>query len=83
MSNKSAKWRSRQKAYEANQLHEWHTAQEAQAAQPKPAAQAPAPAPPDFSIRTPDGASWPADETGYSRFMKWVLPTNADRRGSY
>jgi hypothetical protein len=39
---------------------------------------------PDFAVRTIDGASWPADETGYSKYMKWNLPTQvASPRGRY
>ena len=47
-----------------------------------PARPAPPPPPPNpfdnyDSIRTPEGASWPADETGYSRYMVWRLPVSS------
>lgn len=76
----SYKQRERQRAYNAGQLHEWHSAQRATAEVTPP----PPPAAPDFAVRTIDGASWPADETGYSKYMKWTLPTQvASPRGRY
>jgi hypothetical protein len=68
---KSAKWRERQKAYEAGQLYQWEAAQRAAAPTAPPAP----PTAPDFSIRTLDGASWSED----SRYMRWLLPTNPSR----
>jgi hypothetical protein len=60
--------------------------------QPPPPAAAPpprrdAPTPPAnpfdaaYSGRpiTPEGASWPTDETGYSRYMVWRLPISTSR----
>jgi hypothetical protein len=70
---KSAKWRERQRAYEAGQLYQWEAQRSVAQAVP-PAAPAPTP-PPDFSIRTLDGASWTED----SRYMRWLLPTNPSR----
>jgi hypothetical protein len=82
----SYKQRDRQRAYNAGQLHEWHNAQreaEAPAAPPHTPKALCANAP-DFAVRTEDGASWPADETGYSKYMKWTLPTQvASPRGRY
>jgi hypothetical protein len=86
----SYKQRDRQRAYNAGQLHEWHNAQ--RDGVPKREAEAPAKglrpnappttatAPPDFAVRTLDGASWPEE----SRYMKWTLPTQvASPRGRY
>jgi hypothetical protein len=69
---KSQKWRERQRAYEANQLHDWHAAREAQAAPTSPPPEPP-PTAPDFGIRTLDGASWSED----SRYMRWTLPVSS------
>jgi hypothetical protein len=81
----SYKQRDRQRAYNAGQLHEWHNAQ--RDGVPKREAEATPPPPttaPDFAVSTIDGASWPADETGYSKYMKWTLPTQvASPRGCY
>jgi hypothetical protein len=76
--SKSAKWRERQRAYEAGRLHEWEAPREAEA---RAAPTAPPPPTNPFDnyerISTPEGASWPADETGYSRYMVWRLPVSS------
>jgi hypothetical protein len=80
---KSAKWRERQRAYEAGQLYQWEAEQAARvnAAPPAPRRDAPTPPQSPFDnyerISTPEGASWPADETGYSRYMVWRLPVSS------
>jgi hypothetical protein len=75
---KSAKWRERQKAYEAGKLHEWEAQRSvAQAAPPAPS---PPPANPFDNyerISTPEGMIWVEGE----RFPRWGLPINSDRRG--
>jgi hypothetical protein len=76
---------SREKALKAGKLDHWY----AERAADKLAAErrgeklaAEAATPPDFDVRTIDGASWPADDRGY---MKWTLPTHtaASPRGCY
>jgi hypothetical protein len=71
---------SREKALKAGKLDHWY----AERAADKLAAErrgeklaAEAATPPDFDVCTIDGASWPADETGYSKYMKWTLTTHS------
>jgi hypothetical protein len=82
-SRKSAKHRalaaSREKALKANKLDLWYAERAADklAAERRGEKLAAEAAPPDFTVRTIDGASWPADETGYSKYMKWTLTTHS------
>ena len=69
MSNKSAKWRERQKAYTEGRLHEWHEAQPAPPPQP-PVARAHAA--PDFSVRTIETTEWREGD----RYPRFLLATN-------
>jgi hypothetical protein len=64
-------------------LYQWEAEQAARvnAAPPAPRRDAPTPPQSPFDnyerISTPEGASWPADETGYSRYMVWRLPVSS------
>src|ERR1700722_19804568 len=60
---KSQKWRERQRAYEANQLHDWHAAGEAQAAPTSPPPEPP-PTAPDFGITAIDPHPATSKSTG-------------------
>jgi hypothetical protein len=70
---------SREKALKAGKLDHWYAERAADklAAERRGEKLAAEAAPPDFTVRTIDGASWPADETGY---MKWTLPTHGGGR---
>jgi hypothetical protein len=73
--SKSAKWRERQRAYEAGRLHEWHAAREV--TPPTPPAN---PFDNYEAISTPVGMVWREDE----RWPTWSLPTQvASPRGRY
>jgi hypothetical protein len=66
------------KRVEGAQLASEGLASNAAPADPPPRRDAPPPPQSPFanydSISTPEGASWPADPTGYSRYMVWRLP---------
>jgi hypothetical protein len=71
-----ALYREREAAKAAGTLSQWYEAQAAERQK-----KAPPPSTNPFAnyerISTPEGASWPADETGYSRYMVWRLPVSS------
>jgi hypothetical protein len=70
---KSAKWRSRQRAYEAGELYQW---EKARAAVTQSELRTAPPAP-DFSVSTVEGTEWREGE----RYPRFILPINSYRRG--